>query len=94
MSGRADVGDLDNSLPSWVSEHLGETSFMTNEVNQLPSYPPEESPPRDESSDHGGNPKIDTRTPLENKFNIMTQGDLDRLRESCFFPSRIQARIP
>ncbi|GFZ17514.1 ubiquitin carboxyl-terminal hydrolase-related protein [Actinidia rufa] len=73
--------------------HLRETSFMTDEVNQLPSYPPEESPPRDEPSDHGGNPEIDTRTPFENEFNIMTQGDLDRLRESCSFPSGIQARL-
>ncbi|GFS40550.1 hypothetical protein Acr_00g0069250 [Actinidia rufa] len=41
-------GDLD-SLPSWVSDHLGEGSpFMTDEINQSPSSPmegsPEESP--------------------------------------------------
>ncbi|GFY87646.1 hypothetical protein Acr_05g0012850 [Actinidia rufa] len=40
--------DLD-SLPSWISDHLGEgSSFMTDEVNQSPSSPmegsPEESP--------------------------------------------------
>ncbi|GFZ06815.1 hypothetical protein Acr_18g0009850 [Actinidia rufa] len=51
MSRNSDVtrsGDLD-SLPSWISDHLGEgSSFMTDEINQSPSSPmegsPEESP--------------------------------------------------
>ena len=62
---------------------------MTDEVNQLPASFPEESPFRDEPSDHEGNPVIDTRTPLEKEFNVMTQGDLDCLRESYSFPSGI-----
>ena len=62
---------------------------MMDEVNQLPSSPLEESPPRDESSDHEENSEIDTRTPLEKEFNIMTQGNLDCLRESYSFPSGI-----
>ncbi|GFS41690.1 hypothetical protein Acr_00g0075820 [Actinidia rufa] len=37
-------GDLD-SLPSWISDHLGEGSpYMTDEVNQSPSSPMEGSP--------------------------------------------------
>ena len=67
---------------------------MIDEINQLPTSPLEESPPRDEPSDHEGNLVIDTRTPLEKEFNVMTQGDLDCLRELCSFPSGIQARIP
>ncbi|GFY85689.1 hypothetical protein Acr_04g0004270 [Actinidia rufa] len=51
MSRTSDVtrsGDLD-SLPSWISDHLGERiSIMTDEINQSPSSPmegsPEESP--------------------------------------------------
>ena len=67
---------------------------MANEVNQLPLPPPEESPPRDEPSHHGENPEIDTRSPLEKEFNVMTQGDLDHLRELYSFPSEKQDRIP
>ena len=89
MSGRSDVGDLDDSLPFQVFEHLGEKSFMTGVVNQLHSSPPKESPIRNESSDQERNPDIDTYTPLEKEFNIMTYGDLDHLRESYSFPSRI-----
>ena len=50
MSGRIVVEDLDNSLPSWVSNQLGEKSVRTDEVNQLPSSPPEESLLRGEPS--------------------------------------------
>ena len=52
---------------------------MTSEVNQLPASPPKESPTKDEPSNHKRNPMIDTRTPLEKEFNVMTQGDLDCL---------------
>ena len=88
MSSRADVGDLDNSLLSWVSEHLGEKSFMTDEVNGLPSSPQEES------FDHGENPEMENRPPPEREVSIMTQGKLNHLRESCSFLSGIQARLP
>ena len=60
---------------------------MTDEVNQLPSSPFEESPIRDDSFD------MATRTPLEKELNVMIQGDLDRLRETYSFPVGIQARI-
>ncbi|GFZ00197.1 hypothetical protein Acr_13g0015960 [Actinidia rufa] len=59
MSSRADVGDLDNSLPSWVSEHLGEKSFRTDKVNEFPSSPLEES------FDFGEDPEMENRPPPE-----------------------------
>ena len=37
---------------------------------------------------------IDTRHLPERETNIMTQGKLDRLRESSSFPARIQIRLP
>ncbi|GFS35835.1 hypothetical protein Acr_00g0042450 [Actinidia rufa] len=67
---------------------------MMDEVNQLLSSPPKESPPRDKTSNQGESGEIDNCTPFEKEFNIMTKGDLDRLRESYIFPPRIQARLP
>ena len=71
---------------------------MMDEVNNLPSLPrddlPEESPLRDDSSILGGDPEIDTRSPLEKEINTMTQDDLDHLRKSCSFPPEVQAKIP
>ena len=97
MSNSADVGDLENledSLPSWISEHLGEKSYMTDEFNQLPSSPLEESPLRNDSFDHREDPEMSTSSPFENEINVMTQGDIDRLSEAYSFPVGIQARIP
>ena len=97
MSNSADVGDLENlgySLPSWVSKHLGEKSFMSDEVHQLPSSPPEGSPLRDDSPDYRVEPEMSTTSPLEKEVNVMTQGDLDLLRITCSFPDGIQIRIP
>ena len=97
MSNSADVGDLENledSLPSWISKYFGKKSYMTNEINQLPSSPPKESPLRDDSSDHREDPEMSTSSPLEKETNVMTQGDLDRLREAYSFPAEIQTRIP
>ena len=58
---------------------------MTDEVNQLPSSPPEESPIRDDSSDHKEDLEMSTSSPLEKETNVMTQGDLDRLRKTSSF---------
>ena len=82
MSSGICVGDLDNTLPSWVSEHLGEKSYMTDEVNQPPSSPLEESSSQAKNFDHGEDPEIATRTPLEKEFNVMTQDNLDCLRKT------------
>ncbi|GFY91687.1 hypothetical protein Acr_08g0000830 [Actinidia rufa] len=48
MSNRAHVGDS-NSLPSWISDHLGEKSYMEDEVIRLHSSP-REDPSSPESS--------------------------------------------
>ncbi|GFZ17145.1 hypothetical protein Acr_26g0004150 [Actinidia rufa] len=53
MRSRSEVGDLDNrenSLPSWIIDHLGEgsSSFMTDEVNQSPDLPREDPPTPEE----------------------------------------------
>ncbi|GFY96416.1 hypothetical protein Acr_11g0007220 [Actinidia rufa] len=53
MHSRSEVGDLGNledSLPSWITTHLGEgsSSFMTDEVTQSPDSPREDPPsPKD-----------------------------------------------
>ncbi|GFS34046.1 hypothetical protein Acr_00g0031980 [Actinidia rufa] len=101
MSGRSRVGNLENledSLPSWISEHLGEaSSYMTNEMNRLPSTSrenlPEASPLGNDSSNHGGDPGLVTHSPLDDLFSTMTQGDLDHLRKTYSFPMGVQARI-
>ena len=90
MSNRAEVGDLKklwNSLPSWISEHLGEKSYMNDEVNQLPSSPPKNSPSPKAS------PTVATPPSIERGTNIMTQDVLDFFRESYSFPSSVQIRL-
>ena len=71
MSSRTDVGDLENSLPSWISDHLGEKSYMANEVNQLPL-----SPRKDHFSSEDS-PLVVPLPLLEKEVNTMTQDDLD-----------------
>ncbi|GFY87156.1 hypothetical protein Acr_05g0007950 [Actinidia rufa] len=79
-------GDLD-SLPSWVSDHLGEGSpYMTDEVNQSPSSPMEGS--HEESSLVAIHPSV------EEKTNIMTLEELNALRDTYSFPSGVQIRLP
>ncbi|GFS34119.1 hypothetical protein Acr_00g0032350 [Actinidia rufa] len=89
MSHTSDVtrsGDLD-SLPSWISDHLGEgSSFMTDEVNQSPSSPMEGSPEE--------NPMITIHHSIEEKTNIMTLEELNALRDTYSFPSGVQVRLP
>ena len=86
MSGNVEVGDLENTLLSWISDHLGERSYMKIEVTQYPSSL------REDPFDNKGSPSVGTR-PLPKKTNIMTQHELDRLRESCSFPSGVQIRL-
>ncbi|GFY97203.1 hypothetical protein Acr_11g0015090 [Actinidia rufa] len=79
-------GDLD-SLPSWISDHLGQGSpYMTDEVNQSPSSPMEGS--HEESSLVAIHPSI------EEKTNIMTLEELNALRDIYSFPSGVQIRLP
>ncbi|GFS40521.1 hypothetical protein Acr_00g0069090 [Actinidia rufa] len=89
MSRTSDVtrsGDLD-SLPSWISDHLGEgSSFMTDELNQSPTSPMEGSP--EESHLIAIHPSV------EEKTNIMTLEELNALRDTYSFPSGVQIRLP
>lgn len=84
MSHKTSLGDeeLGPSLPSWISEHLGGKSYITDEVNQSsPSMTKPTSSPEDNSS-------------LTKEFNVMSQGDLDKLRERYSFPPAVQLRVP
>ena len=87
MFGNTDVENKEDSLPSWISDYLGEKSYMEDEVTRLPS-----SPRRDFSSSMDSPPVVPFPS-LEKEINIMTQDDLDYLRESCFIPSSIQTRL-
>ncbi|PSS08000.1 Platelet-derived growth factor receptor beta like [Actinidia chinensis var. chinensis] len=88
MSSKADVVNLENSLPSWISDHLGEKSFKEDEVIQLP-FSPKEDPPSPE-----GSPSVAISSPIEREINIMTQDEQDCLRETHSFPPSIQIRLP
>ena len=74
MSGQVTVDDIENSLPYWISNHLGESSYMEEVVTEYPSSPREVSPRND------GDPPVGTRPPPERETNIMTQGELNRPR--------------
>ena len=70
MFGNSDIGNLENTLPSWISDHLGENSYNGDEVNQLPSSSRVESP------NNEGVPPVDDRPLPEREINTMTQDDL------------------
>ncbi|GFS38362.1 hypothetical protein Acr_00g0057040 [Actinidia rufa] len=93
MPHRIEVEAFENSIPSWVSKQLGETS-MIDEVNQHPPTPLEESSPREKLSDHGEDPRMEVPSSPATELNTMTQGDLDRLWEAYSFPSGVRTRIP
>ncbi|GFZ15876.1 hypothetical protein Acr_25g0002850 [Actinidia rufa] len=81
-------GELGHSLPSWVSDLLGGKSYITDDVNQSPSSPLKGSP-MDNSSDYS---EMDTSN-LTKETSVMSQGDLDKLREKYSLPFGIQLRI-
>ncbi|GFZ05116.1 hypothetical protein Acr_17g0006880 [Actinidia rufa] len=68
------------SLPSWISDHLGAKSYI-DETSQSPSFPPTNSPKMDTSS-------------LTKEGNVMSQAELDKLGSTYSFPSGIRLRIP
>ena len=88
MSSRINLGNSKNSLSSWISDHLGKKSYMTDEVSTLPSSS------RRDFSNSEGSPLGISLPSLEKEECIMTQDNLDRLRESCFIPSNVQIRLP
>ncbi|GFY92556.1 hypothetical protein Acr_08g0009520 [Actinidia rufa] len=87
-------GDLD-SLPSWISDHLGEgSSFMTDEVNQSPSSPMEGSP--EESPMIAIHPSV--RLPDEGETIISTRPGEVAFYEAAFpvglrFPLHLTIRL-
>ncbi|GFY90757.1 hypothetical protein Acr_07g0009540 [Actinidia rufa] len=86
-SGVTRSGDLD-SLPSCISNHLGEgSSLMTEEVNLSLASPMEGSPPLET------NPLAAIHPSVEEKTNIMTLKALDALREAYSFPFGVWVRL-
>ena len=88
MSNKVDIGDLENFLPIWISDHLGEKSYMANEVTRLPSSHKEDSPSLDVR------PSADVFPPTEKETNTMSQCDMDCLRESYSFQTSFRIRLP
>ena len=86
MFGEVTVEDLENSLPFWISDHLGDCSFMEIEVKDYPA-----SPKEDLNKPVGGLPIVeDTWSPPEKETNIMTQDELDYLEELSSFLIGVQ----
>ncbi|GFZ04566.1 hypothetical protein Acr_17g0001380 [Actinidia rufa] len=81
MSSKTNLGgeESEQSLPSWISDHLGAKSYI-DETSQSPSCPP-------------NSPKMDTSS-LTKEGNVMTQAELDKLGSTYSFPSGIRLRIP
>ncbi|GFZ11355.1 proline-rich extensin-like family protein [Actinidia rufa] len=69
MSDEVIVDNLENFLPSWISDHLGELSYM-EVVNEYPFLPKEDSSRNDKD------PSMDTRPPPERETNTITQGEV------------------
>ncbi|GFS39981.1 hypothetical protein Acr_00g0065960 [Actinidia rufa] len=90
MSHRINLGEgkFGQSLPSWISYHLGGKSYITDEATQSPL------PSRGSLTDHLSTyPEMDTSS-LTKETNVMSQTDLNKLREKYSFPSGVQLRIP
>ncbi|GFZ19530.1 hypothetical protein Acr_28g0002350 [Actinidia rufa] len=74
--------ESEQSLPSWISDHLGTKSYI-DEMSQSPSFPPI-SP---------NSPEMDTSS-LTKESNVMSQAELDKLGSTYSFPSGVRLRIP
>ncbi|GFY88644.1 hypothetical protein Acr_06g0005840 [Actinidia rufa] len=72
--------ESEQSLPSWISDHLGAKSYI-DETSQSSSFPPTNSPKMDTSS-------------LTKEGNAMSQAELDKLGSTYSFPSGIRLQIP
>ncbi|GFY84076.1 hypothetical protein Acr_03g0008500 [Actinidia rufa] len=66
--------ESEQSLPSWISDHLGGRSYI-DETNQSPSFPPVLT----------NSPKMDTSS-LTKENNIISQAKLDNLGATYSFP--------
>ncbi|GFY97651.1 hypothetical protein Acr_12g0001920 [Actinidia rufa] len=74
--------ESEQSLPSWISDHLGAKSYI-DETSQSPSFPP--IPPN--------SPEMDT-SGLTKEGNVMSQAELDKLGSTYSFPSGVRLRTP
>ncbi|GFZ21706.1 hypothetical protein Acr_29g0008680 [Actinidia rufa] len=84
MSSKTILGneESEQSLPSWISDHLGGKSYI-DETNQSPSFPPILT----------NSLKMDTSS-LTKENNVMSQAELDNLGATYSFPSGVRLRIP
>ncbi|GFS28932.1 hypothetical protein Acr_00g0004710 [Actinidia rufa] len=83
MSFNTNLGgeESEQSLPSWISDHLGAKSYI-DEMTQSTSSPiPTNSSKMDTSS-------------LNKESNIMSQADLDNLGTTYSFPQGVRLQIP
>ncbi|GFZ02371.1 hypothetical protein Acr_15g0009790 [Actinidia rufa] len=84
MSSKTILGkeESEQSLPSWISDHLGGKSYI-DETNQSPSFPPVLT----------NSPKMDTSS-LTKENNVMSQAELKNLGATYSFPPGVLLRIP
>ncbi|GFZ10873.1 hypothetical protein Acr_22g0002710 [Actinidia rufa] len=84
MSFNTNLGgeESEQSLPSWISDHLGAKTYI-DETNQSTSSPPI---PINSS-------KMDTSS-LNKESNVMSQAELDNLGTTYSFPQGVRLRIP
>ncbi|GFY89184.1 hypothetical protein Acr_06g0011240 [Actinidia rufa] len=84
MSFNTNLGgeESEQSLPSWISDHLGAKSYI-DETNQSTSSPPI---PTNSS-------KMDTSS-LNKESNVMSRAELDNLGTTYSFPQGVRLRIP
>ncbi|GFS37956.1 hypothetical protein Acr_00g0054870 [Actinidia rufa] len=97
MSSEKIITDVENYLPSWISDHLGVYHAMDPYVKEdLASTSVRSNPPQEGTTQPIDDPQpIRDEIPLlKKKTNIMTQEELGHSRESCLFPTGIQMRLP
>ncbi|GFY93632.1 hypothetical protein Acr_09g0000780 [Actinidia rufa] len=83
MSFNTNLGgeESEQSLPSWISDHLGAKSYIDETTQSTSSPIPTNSSKMDTSS-------------LTKESNVMSQADLDNLRTTYSFPQGVRLRIP
>ncbi|GFY82288.1 hypothetical protein Acr_02g0005280 [Actinidia rufa] len=83
MSFNTNLGgeESEQSLPSWISDHLGAKSYIDETTQSTSSLIPTNSLKMDTSS-------------LTKESNVMSQADLDNLGTTYSFPQGVRLRIP
>ncbi|GFY86563.1 hypothetical protein Acr_05g0002020 [Actinidia rufa] len=83
MSFNTNLGgeESEQSLPSWISDHLGAKSYIDETTQSTSSPIPTSSSKMDTSS-------------LTKESNVMSQADLDNLGTTYSFPQGVRLRIP